>query len=200
MNKAEKSENRVLVRLNATATATAVVASSPVLPPGEEIFDLMPPQALSYPWLQIAGQAAAVAVAFWLLWLFYRWLTSPVERPVRKIVQSPQKQALRAVERLKLSPVWHEKQAKEICEILAGILKIYAHDGYQIGIGASSTSDELIACLGRVSTAPDVMKNVYELLDFCDRVKFTGSAELSITPENLSDRLVWLLRHEGWLK
>ncbi|MDD3146945.1 MAG: hypothetical protein PHD82_06550 [Candidatus Riflebacteria bacterium] len=190
------------VSFNAVATATAIAASAsvPVLPPGEEIFDLMPPQALDYPWLQLAMQAAVTVFAFWVLWLFYCWLTAPVERPARKIVQSPQKQAFRALERLKLSPVWHDRQAKEICESLAAILKIYAHDAYQIGIGASATSDELVESLTRVSTAAEVARKIYELLEFCDQIKFAGAQNAAFSAEDLADRLLWLLRHEGWLK
>ncbi|HPT47713.1 MAG TPA: hypothetical protein PLM07_17680, partial [Candidatus Rifleibacterium sp.] len=108
MLKQANTKHNGLERLN--ASATVAVASMPALPPGEEIFDLMPPQGMAYPWLQLLWQAAGVVLAFWLLWLFYRWLTEPVPRTVRVLNQNPQKLALRAIERLKLSPVWQQRQ------------------------------------------------------------------------------------------
>jgi len=196
--KQANTKHNGLERLN--ASATVAVASMPALPPGEEIFDLMPPQGMAYPWLQLLWQAAGVVLAFWLLWLFYRWLTEPVPRTVRVLNQNPQKLALRAIERLKLSPVWQQRQLKEICETLAGVLKTYARQAYKIGLGASSTSDELLDSFDRQPVSDEVVSRVRQFLDTCDRVKFTGVAVVGVVPEDLADQLSGLVMHQGWLK
>ncbi len=192
-----EQDNRIrLYSLN--ATATAVVASGSVLPPGEEIFDLMPPQSLPYPIWQLLLQTAAIVLAFWLLWLFYRWLTAPVQRPRAVLQQSPQKLAMRAIERLKLSPVWQQRQMKEICETVAAVLKTYAHDGCRIGLGVSSTSDEFLDSMAAAKVSGEIMKTAGEFLDICDRIKFAGKNDSEMTPEMLVDKLVLLVNHRGW--
>ncbi len=183
-----------------TATAPAVVASAALLPPGEEIFDIRPAVPIRWPWWETAFEALLAVLAFWLLWLFYRWLMTPVARVQRKIVQSPQKQALRAIERLKLSPVWEHRQMKEICEALAVILKTYSHEAFSLGAGASSTSDELFVSLDRSTIAGDVYGQIRELLVTCDLVKFTGRESADVDPEILLTTLTNLVRREAWLR
>ncbi len=180
------------------ASATAAVASASALPPGEEIFDLMPPQSLPFPIWQLLIQTATVVLAFWLLWLFYRWLTAPVQRTRVIVKQSPQRLALRAIERLKLSPVWHQRQMKEICETLAAVLKNYAHDGCRIGYGVAATSDELLDSMAAAKVSSEIMKSAGEFLDICDRIKFTGKADLEISPELLVEKLMLIVNHRGW--
>lgn len=185
-----------LISLN--ATGTAVIASYPALPPGEEIYDLMPPQTLNYPWWQLVLQVATVVMVFYLLWLFYRWITSPVVRQRKAIVQSPQKQALRAIERLKLSPVWQQRHLKEICEILPGILKTYAHDGFGLGIGAAATSDELMRSLLNGRIANSICSEIKELVTACDLIKYAGVVEYKKSPDELLAMLHKLVVREGW--
>ncbi len=183
------------------SVASAAVASLAVdLPPGEEIFDLAGPQPLSYPWWQLIGQTLAVVVAFWLLWLFYGWVTAPVPRLRRHVVQTPQKQALRAIERLKISPVWQENRIKEVCEAIACILKVFAREKHAIGFGAPSTSDELLESLGGAGVSQNVFNRISLLLSECDRVKFMGAAAPGIAPEELLTTLTELVMMEGWKK
>jgi len=182
------------------ATAPAVVASAALLPPGEEIFDIRPAVQIPWPWWETVFEAVLIVLLFWLLWLFYQWLMAPVARVQRKIVQSPQKQALRAIERLKLSPVWEHRQMKEICETLAVILKTYAHEAFNLGLGASSTTDELFGVLDRSTIAGDVYGQIRELLLACDLVKFTGSEGADIDPEVLLAMLANLIRRGVWLR
>ena len=198
MLKQAKTNHNFLERLN--ASAMVAVASMPALPPGEEIFDLMPPQGMAYPWLQLLWQTAEVVLAFWLLWLFYSWLTAPVPRTARVLNQNPRKLAMRAIERLKLSPVWQQRQLKEICETLAGVLKTYARQAYSIGLGASSTSDELLDSFASQPVSAEVTSRVRKFLDTCDRIKFTGVAAVGVAPEDLADQLSSLVMHQGWLK
>lgn len=199
MNKMQMRKTGIpLFSLN--ATAPAMVASSALLPPGEEIFDIRPAIQVAWPWWETALEAFAVVLIFWLVWLFYQWLMTPVTRVQRKIVQSPQKQALRAIERLKLSPVWEHRQMKEICETLAVILKIYSHEAFNLGQGASSTTDELFMTLDRSTIAGDVYGQIRELLLACDLVKFTGKDGADIDPELLLATLTKLIRREAWLR
>ncbi len=199
MNKMQMRK-QVLPLFSLNATAPAVVASAALLPPGEEIFDIRPAVQIPWPWWETAFDAFLTVLLFWLLWLFYKWLMSPVTRVQRAIVQSPQKQALRAIERLKLSPVWRHRQMKEICETMAVILKTYAHEAFSLGPGASSTTDELLIILDRSTIAGDVYGQIRELLLACDLVKFTGRESADIDPEVLLTTLANLVRREAWLR
>ncbi|PKL43560.1 MAG: hypothetical protein CVV42_20060 [Candidatus Riflebacteria bacterium HGW-Riflebacteria-2] len=186
------------------ASATVAVASQPAqsalpaLPPGEEIYDLMPVHNVGFPILSVIWQALAVVAFFWLLWLFYRWLTTPVQRTRRRLDLSPQQMALRAIARLERSPVWQQRQMKEICENIAGILKTYAHDAYSIGIGAAATTDELLDSFRHGGISGLVFARSRDLLNNCDQIKFTGAqADRSLADEML-DELKQLVTREGW--
>lgn len=181
------------------AAASVATASLPTLPPGEEIYDIMPPQGLQYPWWELVVQTLLVVAIFYLLWLFYCWLTMPVVRERKPVVQSPKKQAQRAIARLKLSPVWQQRQLKEICEIFASILKTYAREGFGIGIGAAATTDEFMAGLrGRVMK--EVVSEAGELLMICDQIKYCGLERHEKTPEDLLKMLEKLIVKEEWQK
>ncbi len=186
------------------ASATAAVASQttqpalPALPPGEEIYDLMPAHSVGLPILHVIGQALAVVAVFWLLWLFYRWLTTPVQRPRRKLELSPQQMALRAIARLERSPVWQQRQMKEICESVAAILKTYAHDAYSIGIGAAATTDEFIESFRRNGISSSVFARIRDLMNDCDEIKFTGIQADPGLASGMLKELKQLVVQEGW--
>lgn len=184
--------------ISLNASGTALVASAPALPSGDEIYDLMPPHALSYPWGELLLQVAAVIIVFYLLWMFYSWLTAPVVRPRRAVIQSPRKLAQRAIERLRLSPVWQERQQKEICETLAGILKTYAREGFDLGIGAPATSDEFMQSLISGKVALAVRSEAKELMRVCDLIKFSGDTAVEKSQEELLDMLSALVNREDW--
>lgn len=182
------------------ATAPAVVASAALLPPGEEIFDIRPAVQIAWPWWETVFEAFLAVLVFWLLWFFYQWLLAPVQRVQKKLVQSPQKQALRAIERLRLSPVWEHRQMKEICETLAVILKTYSHEAFNLGMGAPSTTDELLAALDHSAVVGEVYGQIRELLLACDLIKFTGKESSDVDPEVLLSALTNLVRQGEWLK
>lgn len=185
-------------------SATVAVASQPAqpalpaLPPGEEIYDLMPAHSVGLPILHILGQALLVVAVFWLLWLFYRWLTTPVQRPRRKLELSPQQMALRAIARLERSPVWQQRQMKEICESVAAILKTYAHDAYAIGIGAAATTDEFLESFRRNSKASSLFARSRDLLNDCDQIKFAGVEGDPDLAAGMLSELKQLITQEGW--
>jgi hypothetical protein len=184
----------------ATATATATASSSsslPVLPPGEEIYDLMPPVWMAFPWWEWFGKAFLVLLAVIALYKFYNWLISEPQRVRPVIRQSPQKQALRALKRLKLSPVWSQKQMKEISETLVFILKSYIKEEYEIGLGAAATSDEMLVSLKAQNTSSAIIKEVRELFGICDRIKFTG-IPCDADAEKMADIVEQLLHKKGW--
>lgn len=183
---------------NFAASATVAVASQPALPPGEEIYDLMPAHTFGLPIGSILLQVLSVIVVFWLLWQFYCWLTSPVQRPERCLELSPQQMALRAIARLERSPVWQEREMKDICENLAGILKTYMHDAFSVGIGPAATTDELLESLKNRGIVGTVFAGSRDLLNACDYIKFTGAqADKSLATGMLAD-LKKLVTSEEW--
>jgi len=189
---------------NFAASATVAVASQsakpalPALPPGEEIYDLMPVHSVGLPILQVLGQALAVLAVFWLLWLFYRWLATPVQRPRRKLELSPQQMALRAIARLERSPVWQQRQMKEICENIAGILKTYAQNAYAIGIGPAATTDEFLESFRHNVMATSIFARSRDLLNDCDQIKFAGAKADPELASGMLNELKQLVSKEDW--
>ncbi|MBR4570610.1 MAG: hypothetical protein IKO19_08130 [Candidatus Riflebacteria bacterium] len=182
------------------ASASSNVASIPALPPGEEIYDLMGSQSMEYPWMSLIWQIAIVVLCLYLLWLFYSWLTAPVERKRVPIVQSPEVQALRAIKRLKLSEIWEKRNIKSICENVAVILKNYALDAYNIGIGAAATTDEFVVDIINEKVRNEVTSKIKEMLSFCDEIRYTGSNNAYIEQEELVNSLEELINTRGWRK
>lgn len=195
LNRQRQSEREAVF-----AAGTVATASLPTLPPGEEIYDIMPPHGLQYPWWELIAQVLVVVGVFYVLWLFYRWLTMPVIRERKPMVQSPQKQAQRAIARLKLSPVWQQRQLKEICEVFASILKTYAREGFGLGIGAAATTDEFMASLQGGRVMKQIVADARELLFVCDQIKYTGQEQHEKTPEDLVEILQSLVLKEEWRK
>ena len=184
----------------ASASATSNVASIPALPPGEEIYDLMRSQSMEYPWMSLIGQIALAALCLYLIWLFYSWLTAPVERKRVPIVQSPETQALRAIKRLKLSEIWEKRNIKSICENVAAILKNYALDAYKIGIGAAATTDEFVIDIINEKVRNEIISKIREMLDYCDEIRYTGINNESVKQEELVNSLEELINTRGWRK
>ena len=184
----------------ASASASSNVASIPALPPGEEIYDLMGSQSMEYPWMSLIWQIALVALCLYLIWLFYSWLTAPVERKRVPIVQSPETQALRAIKRLKLSEIWEKRNIKSICENVAAILKNYALDAYKIGIGAAATTDEFVVDIINEKVRNEITSKIREMLDYCDEIRYTGINNESVKQEELVNSLEELINTRGWRK
>ena len=182
------------------ATDSAKVASYPALPAGEEIYDLMGSFSMSYPWLKLLGEVALIVIAIILLWWFYSWITAPVERKRKPIIQSPEVQAMRAIKRLKLSEIWEQRNLKSVCENVAAILKNYCLDAYKLGIGAAATTDEFIPILidGEVKNA--ILSPIKEMLEYCDEVRYTGVSENKIEQEELVESLEKLINTKEWRK
>jgi hypothetical protein len=168
------------------------------LPAGEEIYDLMPAHSVSLPILNILMQVLAVVLVFWLLWFFYSWLTTPVERPRRQLDLSPKQMAQRAIARLKRSPVWENRQMKEVCERIAAILKTFAHDAHSIGIGPAATTDELLESLRRSGVGGQVFARSRDLLEQCDRIKFAGAQAAGDQAPEMLEELSELIGREVW--
>ena len=189
----------------ATATVSAAsgsvnIATAPALPPGEEIYDLMDTAKMGYPWLELFWEVAIAAIGLYLVWLFYSWLTAPVEKKRIAIVQSPETQALRAIKRLKLSKIWEDRDIKSICENVASILKNYTYDVYKIGIGSAATTDEFVPVLIDGGIKNSVIAQIKELLNHCDEIRYTGYSDDSVNQEILVDNLEKLVTMGEWRK
>ena len=182
------------------ASSTAKIASMPALPPGEEIYDLMGTFSMSYPWGKLVLEILIVIFCIYLIWLFYKWLITPVERKRIPIVQSPEVQALRAIKRLKLSEIWEKKNLKSICENVAAILKNYALDAYKISLGAAATTDEFIVDIINEKVKNEVTSKIKEMLNFCDEIRYTGNTNNSFNQEDLVNTLEELINTRGWRK
>ncbi len=182
----------------AVATASVATATTlPPLPPGEEIYDLMPTLTMSLPWLSYLFKIFVVVLVIYCLYRLYIWMITEPIRVRPPLVVSPEKAAFRAIERLRLSPVWQQRQMKEICETLTFILKSYLFERYQVGLGPAATSDEFLRSLAEKNPAPELKKRVAELFAACDRVKFMGESS-QIAAEDLLESVWQLIKSEGW--
>jgi hypothetical protein len=193
----QKPANKIFSgKIAAQALATA---SLPTLPPGEEIYDIKAPVIPGLPWGEWALQLVLFLLAAGLFVLIYRILTREPVKTRKKIVQSPQKQALRAVARLKLSPVWENRQMKEICENLVLILKNFIKDAQGIGLGAAATSDEMLMSLRENQISSQALKKIRELFSICDLIRYTGK-QCEADADELAKIVEELVNHGGWEK
>lgn len=192
----------------ASSAAADVVASSPAvatavrqLPPmGEEIFDIAGTVNMPYPWLAFFWQILLFALGLCLVIWFFRWLTAPVERIRKPIIQSPEVQAARAIKRMKLSEFWYNRNIKAVCENTAAILKNYALDAYKLSFGAAATSDEFIPALIKRKTKNEVLAGIKDLLGYCDEIRYTGREPREKTQEDLVELLEKLINTKEWCK
>ncbi len=192
LKKADKLTRPICAGVIATAGAKL-----PPLPPGEEIYDLMPVVSMTFPWWEYLLYFMAIVAAAWLVSRIYRWLISEPVRERRHIQPDPEKMAFRAIKRLQLSPVWQNRQMKEICETLVFILKSFLLEKYHIGIGPAATSDEMLQTLVNGKAEPELRRRVNDLFDVCDRIKFMGE-RVEVPAEELVDRVAALIRDRGW--
>ncbi|MGM0599947.1 MAG: hypothetical protein ACQETH_09050 [Candidatus Rifleibacteriota bacterium] len=187
------------IESNYRIPVAGVVASQslPELPPGEEIYDLMPFAKLAFPWLYWFLQLLIFLFAIFVFFKLWRWLNTEPEKVRKPIIQSPEKQAERALRRLKLSPVWNNRQMKEICEVLVKILKTFIKQKYDIGLGAAATSDEMMESLNKENIAKGVLKDIGDLFNTCDRIKYTGKT-YEADAEKLASLVKKLILSRRW--
>lgn len=183
-----------------TAILFAASATPDLLPKGQEIFDLMPPHAMNTAWLAIISNSLLIILIVLLLNFFYYWLNKPISKSKRQIDASPKKMALRALKRLTLSPIWKNRQLKDICEVLAAILKNYIRDELMISIGSSATTDEFLSSLYNSSVKADLRKACSELLNECDFIKYSGKQSDSTEIELLLATVERLINIQEWTK
>lgn len=179
--------------------SVATIASAlPDLPPGEEIYDLMPGASLPMPWGQVALQSLGWVLAIWLLIMFYQWLVGPVKVQRHLKPQSPQKLAIRAIKRLRISPIWEQRQHKEICETIAAILKTYLRDAYEAGLGPPATTDEFLRALMEAGISSEMRKKSAVLLNACDQIKFAGASNDNVDEKELLASLEEMILSKRW--
>ncbi len=181
----------------------AIVATTtlPALPPGEEIYGLADPVSIPYPYLEVALRIGFWVVLAIIIWKLGGWFFS--ERRERKKLPppDPMKVAIRAIDRLRQSPIIEEGKMKEVCERLALILKVFLKDKFNLGIGAASTTNELIESLQRNRTSNSAVRRTTELFEICDQIKFAkGSLGENQSLLQLIDNFEDLLLSGDWKK
>lgn len=149
------------------------LAAAAVPDAGQEIFDLMPPAHVPLPWNEILFKLFLLIVCGYALIKTYKWFNSEEIKKRTPIRQSPKKMALRALKRLKLSPIWKNCQHKEICETLAMILKSFAQEQYPGNPGPSATTMEFISSLNSKSNTEEFKRECSRLLNEFDLIKYS---------------------------
>ena len=193
----------------AVATVTSTLASPtngvatglPALPPGEEIYDLNPARMIPLPWLSLALQLLVVLVALWVLWrlslyLLNQGLHEEPEPPPPP--PDPLEEALEALQRLKTHLTAGGVNEKDLCERLAGILKVFVHRRVQAGFGGGSTTDELIAALRGQQIETALIQDVEQVQTLGDAVKFARGSLGALTPAEMVAGYETLIKRPEW--
>jgi len=183
--------------MNASGPAASLL---PVLPPGEEIYDLRSPAVVPYPWLETILWWAAIFATGFLAFRLLRWYFTPV--PEKQLAPPPPpdplEEALQALERLKLSPIWMESRLKDICEALSIILKNFLKERFSLGLGKAATSDELLSDLRDQNVNSEIFGAVSNLLEVCDGIKFAKGTLGNHTMESLFRMTRELIIRKDW--
>lgn len=185
---------------NAPPSATApAVPALPPLPPGEEIYDLRPPVPVPYPWLQTIAKTALWLALAWVAWRLLAWALAPaarVPRPPRPVDHL--QEALKALDRLRSSPVWDPTRVKDVCERVSLILKVFLHDQFGLGLGGAATTDELLGDLRRNRVPVSLVTRSDELLGVCDEVRYARGSLAGQPLDELYRRVRELLLRGDW--
>lgn len=186
-------------------TSAAGVVSDPglpPLPPGEEIYDLRKPRPVPFPWGWYLVRLVGAGILAWVVFklsarLMHGGQIDPAQEPPAP-PPDPLEEALAALRRLRESSLWREGRYKDICEHLALVFKVFLHDRFGLGIGAASTVGELVSDLRGKSVDPSLCRQVEDLLELFDAVKYAAGDLGGIPLENLHDRILALIRREDW--
>lgn len=193
------SETIATSAVTAVATPTSSVASLPVLPPGEEIYDIAMPAVMPYPWLNFIIYYSLWALGLWIAYKLFIWIITPAPMKRKELPPiDPLKEALRALDRLRKSPLWEKGQVKDVCERLVYILKYFLKAKFELGIGVASTSDELIASMKTAEVNNRLIKISQELFDLCDSVRYAKGQLGATTFDDLLSSVETLLKSEEW--
>ncbi|NLI79874.1 MAG: hypothetical protein GX442_25940 [Candidatus Riflebacteria bacterium] len=184
---------------SAANPAPTAAPALPPLPPGEEIYDLRPPVPVPYPWLQTIGETALWLALAWVAWRLLAWLLAPavrVPRPPRPV--DHRQEALKALDRLRSSPVWDPTRLKDVCERVSLILKVFLHDQFGLGLGGAATTDELLGDLRRNRVPVSLVTRSDELLGVCDEVRYARGSLAGQPLDELYRRVRELLLRGDW--
>jgi hypothetical protein len=178
----------------------AAMASMPSLLPGDEIYDVKAPVAIPVPWLSWFLHGALFLGVVYVLWRVLVWYITPGPVPEARPVPPPDplKEARAALARLKRSPVWQEGRVKDICEALTAILKAYLKDKFRLGLGAASTTTELLRELQAQRVRTDLAERARELMDVCDGVKYAKGALGRFSLDGLFQQTTDLIEKGEW--
>jgi hypothetical protein len=176
------------------------VSSLPALPPGEEIYDLRGPVTVPFPWAETILWYALLGGLVWLTYRLLLWVTRPVAvlAPPPPPPPDPLEEALKALQRLRASPIWEQAQVKDICEALPAILKQYLRDRFSLGLGPAATTDELLRDLRNESISAGITVLVADTMNLCDAVKYAKGNLGNLTLEDLLARTRDLIIRKDW--
>ncbi|MBF0544931.1 MAG: hypothetical protein HQM08_10880 [Candidatus Riflebacteria bacterium] len=179
------------------ATTSQIVSS---LPPGEEIFDIRPPVAIPYPWGTWLLYFITICVVLFLIKFVMTMIREREEKALNAPPPPPDplEEALKAMRRLKTSSIWKNGAVKDICEVLALILREFLKAKYSLGLGKASTSDELVDELFQKKIANELVRKVENLSTVLDGVKYAGENLHGQTLEDLHQRVLDLINCREW--
>ncbi len=197
-----------LFGLPAVAFAAAPMPASsptpsalPPLPPGEEIYDLAAERFLAPPWVSLAVDALLMLVMLAAAWYILRRLVClgmQQEVSVETPPPDPLEEALDRLQHVRSHLAAGILNDKDLCEQLAGILKVFAWRLRGVGYGFGSTSDELLECLRRDLFKQSLIQDIERIQNLTDAVKFARGTLGTLTPEEMIAGYENLIRRPEW--
>lgn len=179
------------------AIATATAGIKP-LPAGEEIYDIFPKvEIASYLWL---WAALALLVLAALIYYFLRKKLQKKQADVKSepVKECPRKVALRSINELLESKLLANNDYKEVCAAVTRILKTYAHDMYEVGIGSGATSDEFLRDFDNFFISEEISENVRKIMRRCDLIMYVGADTTYDEVEGLIGEVTNLVKTDRW--
>lgn len=191
----KKYEDNLKFKLAAAAGATAGIKP---LPEGEEIYDIFPKvEIASYFWLWVLLVLLIIAA---LAYYFIRkkMRKNNAEIKIEPVKECPRKVALRSINELLESKLLANNDYKEVCAAVTRILKTYAHDMYDVGIGSGATSDEFLRDFDNFFISEEISENVRKIMRRCDLIMYVGADTTYDEVEGLIGEVTNLVKTDRW--
>ncbi|MDD3000880.1 MAG: hypothetical protein PHF29_03930 [Candidatus Riflebacteria bacterium] len=191
----KKYEDNLKCKLAAVASATADIKP---LPEGEEIYDIFPKvEIASYfgLWVTLALLVLAVLAYYFLRKKLQKKQVEVKSEPVK---ECPRKVALREINDLLASSLLANSDYKEVCAVFVRILKTYAHDMYDVGIGYGATSEEFLRDFDDFFITEEVKKSVHKIMRRCDLIMYLGAEAKREEVEALISEVKKLVEADRW--
>jgi len=195
------SAARAIGSESASVPVASAAGSLPPLPPGEEIYDLLPSRVIPLPWMSLLFDTLIVLILVLAGWILLKKIVNQgieTEAVVEPLPPDPLEEAIDRLQQVRTHLAAGILNDKDLCEQLALILKVFAWRRVRAGFGGGSTSDELIDGLHREQIEPALIKDIEQVQNLTDAVKFARGTLGALSPVEMIAGYETLIRRPEW--